>query len=339
VKLVLSRFACIRREGTALLAEDAGGRSPVALGGGGELALLNAFVRPCTVEEAVAASELDPAAATALAGRLVDAGVLVEATEAEREEGSPWAFHDLLTHARSRPRAAATPTAAAPAEALPPPRWPPTVALPRPDLDALERDDPPLARVQSDRLSLREYADADIPLAVLGEFLARVGRVEDVFVAAPGIPTMARPYPAAGALYELELYVAAGRCGGVPPGLYHYMSDRHALAHVTDAAEDAERLRTDAAAAMAVHHPPPVLVTIAARPGRLAWKYGALSYTLILKDVGVLLELMYLSATAMGLAGCAVGSGDAALFARATGLDWDEQTSVGEFALGLPASG
>ena len=58
----------------------------------------------------------------------------------------------------------------------------------------------------------------------------------------------------------------------------------------------------------------------------------------MLKNVGVLMQTMYLTATAMGLAGCAVGSGDADVFAAATGLDPDDQPSVGEFCLGQRSS-
>jgi hypothetical protein len=45
---------------------------------------------------------------------------------------------------------------------------------------------------------------------------------------------------------------------------------------------------------------------------------------------------MYLTATAMGLAPCAIGGGDADLFARAAGTDYCTETSVGEFLLGNP---
>ena len=43
---------------------------------------------------------------------------------------------------------------------------------------------------------------------------------------------------------------------------------------------------------------------------------------------------MYLAATAMGLGPCAVGVGDADVFARAIGSNYYEETSVGEFLLG-----
>jgi hypothetical protein len=38
-------------------------------------------------------------------------------------------------------------------------------------------------------------------------------------------------------------------------------------------------------------------------------------------------------ATALGLAPCAIGTGDTQVFAQASGLDFSEESSVGEFAL------
>jgi hypothetical protein len=43
---------------------------------------------------------------------------------------------------------------------------------------------------------------------------------------------------------------------------------------------------------------------------------------------------MYLAGTAMGLAPCALGSGDSAIFSRVTGLSPLVESSVGEFSLG-----
>jgi hypothetical protein len=43
---------------------------------------------------------------------------------------------------------------------------------------------------------------------------------------------------------------------------------------------------------------------------------------------------MQLAATAMGLGGCPLGTGNAALFAEVTGRDPAAESSVGEFLLG-----
>ena len=65
----------------------------------------------------------------------------------------------------------------------------------------------------------------------------------------------------------------------------------------------------------------------------------SIAYALTLKHVGVVFQTMYLAATAMGLAPCAVGCGDADLFARAAGTDYCAETSVGEFLLGSQRDG
>ena len=80
-----------------------------------------------------------------------------------------------------------------------------------------------------------------------------------------------------------------------------------------------------------------MLVTIAARFGRVSWKYSSLAYALILKDVGVLLQTLYLMATDMGLGGCAIGSTNIDLFARMTGIAFHVEGAVGQFALGRGA--
>jgi SagB-type dehydrogenase family enzyme len=59
-----------------------------------------------------------------------------------------------------------------------------------------------------------------------------------------------------------------------------------------------------------------------------------MAYSVILKNVGALYQTMYLVATAMDLAPCALGGGDSDLFARAAGLEYTVETSVGEFLLG-----
>jgi len=62
-----------------------------------------------------------------------------------------------------------------------------------------------------------------------------------------------------------------------------------------------------------------------------------MGYALILKDAGVLTQTMYLVAEAMGLAACALGAGNADLFAQAAGVDYYAESSVGELMLGSRA--
>jgi SagB-type dehydrogenase family enzyme len=98
---------------------------------------------------------------------------------------------------------------------------------------------------------------------------------------------------------------------------------------------DVEKLLTDAAYATGIPRDQlQILITLTARFQRYAWKYSGKAYAGMLKHVGVVLQTMYLCATAMGLSPCAVGVGDSDCFARAAGLDYYTETSVGEFLLG-----
>jgi SagB-type dehydrogenase family enzyme len=288
---------------------------------------------------------------------LLRAGILVEtgAKEICAEDDDPvlqtWAFHDLLFHARSRRGrfdAAYGATYHLAGRVSPPPALKPVPAgetheLHRPDLARLEREDPPLAYVQERRRSVREF-DTEHPLTdrELGEFLFRVGRVKDY--REEEVPTeygairMAlapRPYPAGGSLYELELYAAINICASLQSGLFHYDPGGHRLIRLCGRTAQVTALLRDAAESTAIPVDSlQVLLILAARFPRVGWKYESLAYALTLKHVGVVFQTMYLVATAMGLAPCAVGGGDADLFARAAGTGYCVESSVGEFLLG-----
>jgi SagB-type dehydrogenase family enzyme len=92
-----------------------------------------------------------------------------------------------------------------------------------------------------------------------------------------------------------------------------------------------------AAFAMGAPASPQILITIAARFGRTSWKYSSIAYALILKDVGVLTQTLYLVATDMGLGGCAIGTADVHLFAKMTGIEFHVEGPVGQFAIGRAA--
>jgi SagB-type dehydrogenase family enzyme len=89
-----------------------------------------------------------------------------------------------------------------------------------------------------------------------------------------------------------------------------------------------------AAAAVGTPIRPDVLITMTSRIRRLSWKYRAIAYATTLRHTGVLYQTMYLVATALGLAPCGLGNGDADLAARVLGLDYLRETSVGDFLLG-----
>jgi SagB-type dehydrogenase family enzyme len=346
--LVLSRFACLRRAGANLLLESPLSEARIILHDDRALRLLHALASPVSAE-AVHVSELPSEATVSLIGLLFHCGLLATGDE-ETGHLQTWEFHDLLFHARSRagrhdyPIGATFPFLG---QVEPPPAVKSyldseTIDLARPDLARLERDDPPFARVMERRCSIREYGHEPIGIEQLGEFLYRVARVKErgewEIETPEGIIRLdmtARPYPAGGSLYELELYPVVRSCRGLSPGLYHYEPQGHHLERIAEWTAEVTGLLDGAALAAGIEAGTlQVLIVVAARFARVQWKYRSLAYALTLKNVGVLYQSMYLAATAMNLAPCALGVGDADFFARAAHTDYYAETSVGEFLLG-----
>jgi SagB-type dehydrogenase family enzyme len=197
------------------------------------------------------------------------------------------------------------------------------------------REDPPFTRVIEERRSRRsppEGLERPVTLEELGELLYRTARSRGVSTAPGGHEISDRPYPGGGALYELEIYPVVSACEGLDPGLWHYAPGDHRLERLSGMTPEARAL-IEAAGAMADAGPPEVLLVFAARFRRVTWKYRSMAYAGILKNVGALAQTIYLAATAMGLSACALGGGDSDLFARAAGLRYEAETSVGELIL------
>lgn len=268
----------------------------------------------------------------------------------EPAELQTWEFHDLLFHARSRmgrhdDAVGATFPFVGVLDPPPPLKQMPgkdSVQLPIPDLSEICRNDMPFAETVERRRSIRDFGDPPIAAAQLGEFLYRTMRVRDLYefdVETPnGTLTMdfiSRPYPSGGALYELELYPVVQRCDGLEAGMYHYDGLDHRLVRLCGLTPDVKFLISDAGLSSGVDEESiQVLVVVAARFARMSWKYTSMSYAAILKHVGVLYQSMYLTATAMNLAPCALGAGNSDTFTKAVGGDYYAETSVGEFLLG-----
>ncbi len=258
-----------------------------------------------------------------------------------------WDFHDLLFHTHSTEGRQANPLGGLYPHAgliSPPPavrpRWPGNTIDLRELSAASAEPIPPVATLLRERHSTRDFDDQQpITLSELSRFLDGTARIQSKWKSDPGdggpeVEYAARPYPSGGGAYELELYLAVANCEGLARGFYHYDADRHALVPIGARAQEFEALLAAAEFAMGAQGAPQILITIAARFGRVSWKYSSVAYSLILKDVGVLLQTLYLMATDMGLGGCAIGTNNIELFAKMTGIEFHVEGPVGLFALG-----
>ncbi|HKT02395.1 MAG TPA: SagB family peptide dehydrogenase, partial [Rugosimonospora sp.] len=204
----------------------------------------------------------------------------------------------------------------APTESAPPR----AIRLPVPDLARRAGTEPSLTDVVAARRSIREHDDAvPIDRAALGEFLYRVQRAWDV--REPGGP-------------EPEVYPLVTRCAGVDPGLYRYDSIGHELVPLAAPGPLADRLLDSARDAASMVGRPQVLLVCTARVSRRMRQDGGPALAAARRDAGVLTELMYLVATAMGLAPCAVGPADPTAFAELSGTDPLPEPGTARFLLG-----
>lgn len=353
--LQLSRFAAIRRDDDALILESPLAGARMELHDRRVMALLHDLARPTPADVVIGRSRLPPELAGAVLGMLVVSGLVTRVPEgglaSEDAEPGPgmWDPIELAAHHRARheqpgdaPVGKTFPFVGRfePLPVLTPPRGLERVELPRPDLVALARRDPPLCNAMEGRRSRRRQGDVPIGLDALGELLFRTLRVRTVLPATEtnGQGRSDRPYPSAGACHPLEAHLAVARCRGLDPGLWHYHPQQHALFRMDAPADAVDALLRDAMHASGAEAPPQLLLVLSARFGRTAWVYGRLARRFVLQEVGVVFQSVYLVATAMGLAACALGRGSSTRFARITGLDPREEASVGEIMLGSAPS-
>ncbi len=262
----------------------------------------------------------------------------IDGEDCQNDLQAHWEFHDLLFHTQSRLGRHSEPYGGTfrtnvPKEDAVKPTSGPVVMLPRPDMRTVIQDDRPFAEVLESRHSVRNFSQENpITVRQLGEFLYRTARVRGSQRIGE-LTVTDRPYPTGGALHSLEIYPAVRRCGGIDEGLYHYCPENHWMSLVDGPSSRFQAL-IEGASVTANAKDIQILLIISSRFQRVYYKYSSMAYALILKEVGVLMQTMYLNATAMGLGCCALGGGDADLFAVVNGTNYLKETSVGEFLIG-----
>ena len=203
---------------------------------------------------------------------------------------------------------------------------------PRVRLPAVGKRGNSLSQALRTRRSAREL-DAPITLRELSTVLAEsfeptaVVRSE-VFE----VDQALRPWPSAGGLYPLDIYVIARNVTGLEPGLYHHNSLTSELERL-DARPPEDVLRdgffwqeflVEAAA----------VVILAAVFERTVAKYGERGYRLVLLDAGHAAQNALLTAEQLGLPSVAVAGFNDDALAADLGLDGVDEAVVHTVALG-----
>lgn len=257
-------------------------------------------------------------------GGLLDLAGLLDSQDA-RAEG--WSVHDLLFQARTRPsmelRDPPARQRGVPPEPVQPEAAPLAVQLP--PAAGPSPDEPSLWEATESRRTRRDFTSAPVTLACLGALLWRTLRVTGRQAADPADPlaydVVLRPVPSGGSMHASDLWLLCRDVEGLRPGVYRYDPVRHGLVDVGG------RLPTEL--------PAPVVGIITARHKRTAWKYEPFALALELKDLGVQLMALQLSAPTVGLGVVPIGTGGTDEIGDALGVDPLVDVPIGEFLLGV----
>ncbi|MBN0046442.1 SagB/ThcOx family dehydrogenase [Streptomyces actuosus] len=219
----------------------------------------------------------------------------------------------------ARPRPAERAAAGWPAVPLP-------VRRPRADMtlaDAIEQ-----------RCSSTTYAARPLPLGDLAALLEDAAGIRGH---RPGYNVRDFPVrraPSAGGLAPVDVHVVANDVSGLDQGLYYYRPSGPELT-VVDSGNMRGKIAEAGIAADWLFHAPAVLC-LAVDMDRVEWKYGVRSYRYVHVDLGVLTQNLYLVATGLGLACCAVAAFDDDTANDLLRLDGRNSFVSLLFACGLP---
>ncbi|MFP4668595.1 MAG: SagB/ThcOx family dehydrogenase [Desulfosalsimonas sp.] len=182
-----------------------------------------------------------------------------------------------------------------------------TINLPEPKLDSSTSLEQALLK----RRSQRSYAEAPLSLEEISQLLwAAQGKTDR-----QGFRTA----PSAGALYPLEIFVAAGRVEGLEPGIYRYVPDSHQLE--AEISEDRRKeLWSAGLRQSAIRHAPAVFVVTAVFE-RTTRKYSRRGEQYAVMEAGHAAQNLCLQTVSLDLATVTIGAFDDSGVARALELD------------------
>ena len=168
------------------------------------------------------------------------------------------------------------------------------IKLPGPRLDSSVS----VERALSARRSVRRFKKQSLDLADVSQLLWSAQGVSD--------PKGYRTAPSAGALYPLEIYVAAGHVNKLPAGIYKYMIAGHALRNIVG--EDRRADLCQAALNQTSIANAPIVMLFCSVHERITGKYGERGMRYIFMEIGHAAQNMCLQAVALGLGSVVIGA-------------------------------
>jgi SagB-type dehydrogenase family enzyme len=170
-----------------------------------------------------------------------------------------------------------------------------TIRLPKPNTKGATSLEEALLK----RRSVRAYSEEPL----------RIEEISQLLWAAQGITDTTsglRTAPSAGALYPLEIYVAAGNVTGLVKGVYKYRPQTHELVKLAD--EDVRKDLSRAALEQESVRDAPAVLVFSAVIERTAAKYGTRSTRYVHMEAGHAAQNVFLQAAALHLGTVVVGA-------------------------------
>jgi SagB-type dehydrogenase family enzyme len=155
------------------------------------------------------------------------------------------------------------------------------------------------------RRSTRQFRNEPLSLDQLGRLLYFSNGITGTQPLDQGTLPL-RASPSAGALYPIELYVAAFSVEGLQEGIYHFEVEDNVLELLRPGLYKQDLFEITHRQEMVLQSA--VVVLMSAVFGRTRNKYGERGYRYVLLDAGHLAQNLYLESTALGL-GCATIGG------------------------------
>jgi SagB-type dehydrogenase family enzyme len=141
-----------------------------------------------------------------------------------------------------------------------------------------------------------------------------------------------RPHASGGGLHPLQLYLLCDRVANLDRAVYAYGAHDHALTFRRAPDSVFQEILTQAE----FEGRPAVVILIMAEFGRTMSVYEKFGLATIYRDVGCLMQTLYLVATELGLAACASAAMHDPRNAEWLRLDPLRQGQVGAFVVGTP---
>jgi SagB-type dehydrogenase family enzyme len=168
------------------------------------------------------------------------------------------------------------------------------IKLPEPQYDS----EVPLEQSLLERRSVRSYTGQPLTLQEISQLLWAAQGVTD--------PGGYRTAPSAGALYPLELYIAAGDVEGLAAGVYRYQPDGHRLVKTLDGDKRADLAQAALGQSCVAEGAADFVFTAVYE--RTTGKYGQRGIRYVHMEVGHAAQNLCLQATALGLGAVTIGA-------------------------------